>query len=687
MIITLLVGMGEAWGRTIGQEAGDRALVLQASDGSQALDLLWSVPVSVLVVSLEPLAREAVEDYSRLAQAAPQAVTICLVAPASLEQIRQEELTTADFWLSTAASGPEVRSVLVAALTQASLRAETGALGGEGVLEGGDAPVAVPGGSGGLSPESALFRRLMPALSGGFDTDRLLQTYVEAIAQFVRCATHCLLWRWPGEDRFNVYASSGLPPELVRQGRLLPADALPRWYLHNSRVLSREELPAWPDRRRAGALAGELDTFRGKLAVPLLIESRLSGLLLLGEKVTGAPYSEEERETLFMLSSYVALQVQSFGLHTEISQSRGYMERILTGMSNGVITLGRDERITVCNPYAAAILGARPEELEGRDLRALPSPLGDYLYAAFLSPADAVSGREVAIRGGALTLRLSTSHLADERGEPLGSVLLLEDMTAQIALLTERHRRERLDVLTQVVGSLAHEVRTPLTAVKTYAELAGSRGGDQDLREFWQETVTPQIDRLDALISQLVELVQQPEPDFALVRLDELVLSAIEGLPADGGAAPAVTVQLDHPLARVIADPTHTRQALVYLLHYLRGEDGAPVEVRLSGEQGERGDLIVLTLQRMRPGAKEVASEVLFDPLHALQEASGGLGPAIARMVIENQGGVLEACHEQGCLCFRVIFPAPALSAMSPGPPRARPARVPDAQKDGLPQG
>jgi nitrogen-specific signal transduction histidine kinase len=649
-----------------------------------------------------------VEGYGRLVSAAPQAVTVCLVSPASLEQIRHDELATADFWLSTAASGPEVRSVLAAALTQAALRAENTALRAEStalpaestalraestalraefsVRESGDSPSASAGARGAISPESALFRRLMPALSGGFDTDRLLHTYVEALAQFVHCSTHCLLWRQPGEDRFSVYAASGLPPELVREGRLLPTDALPRWYLHNARVLSREELPGWPDRRRAGALAGELDTFRGKLAVPLLIESRLAGLLLLGEKITGAPYNEGELETLFLLSSYVALQVQSFGLHTEISRSRGYMERILTGMSSGVITLGREERIAVCNPYAAAILGVRPEDLEGHDLRALPSPLGDYLYAAFLSTSDAVSGQEVAIRGGALTLRLSTSHLADERGEPLGSVLLLEDMTAQIALLTERHRRERLDVLTQVVGSLAHEVRTPLTAVKTYAELAGSRGGDEDLRAFWQETVTPQIDRLDALISQLVELVQQPEPDFALVRLDELVLSAIEGLPVEGGPEPVVDVELDHPLARVIADPAQTRQALVYLLHYLRGADGSPVQVRLTGEHGDRGDLVVLTLQRLRPSAKEVAPEALFDPLQALHEANGGLGPAISRLVIENQGGTLEASHDRGRLCFRILFPAPALSAMPPAPPRPRPAGVPGAQKGGLPQ-
>lgn len=657
MIIALLTGLGESWAQALAREAEDRSLVLRAADVSQALDLLWSMPVSLLAVSLEPLGRSALADYERLA-AATEAVTVCLIAPDALEQVRQEDLANADFWLSTEATPAEVRHLMTGALAQAALGADAAA------LDSGTSLVASSV-TEGISPESALFRRLIPALSGGFDVDRLLQTYVEAVAQFVRCTTYCLLWRLVGEERLTVYASQGLAPGLSAQGRLLTSDGLPRWYLHNSRVLTRAELPQWPDRRLAAVMAREMDIFRGKVAVPLLLEGRLAGLLLLGEKAVGGPYSEAELETLFMLSSYMALQLQSFALHAEISRSSAYMERILSGMGSGVVTLGRDGKIAVCNPYAAGILGMRPEDLEGRDLRALPSPLGDYLYAALLSADDCISGQEVSARGGALSLRVSTSHLADERREPLGSVLLLEDMTAQIALLTERHRRERLDMLTQVVGSLAHEVRTPLTAVKTYSELAGVHEANEDLRDFWQDTVGPQIDRLDALIAQLVELVQQPEPDFELIRLDEVLQQAVEGLSLDGDEEPVVDVDVARPIPRVIADSAHTRQALSYLLQYLRGDDASPVQVTLAGHPTDSGEAVVLTMQRLKRGEREVAPESLFDPLQAIREANGGLGPAISRTIIENQGGVLEGNLENGRLTFHVSFPAPTLT---PGP-------------------
>ena len=206
MIITLLANVGEPWAASISAEAQNRTLVLSHTDLGQALDFLWSVPVSVLVVSLEQLSRPALDDYQRLTAAAPQAVTVCLVSPAALAQVRQEALLSPDFWLPVEATPAELREVMNTAWGQALLRAESC------LAEGGPGPAPACSAPEAISPESALFRRLMPALSSGFDTDRLLGTYVEAVAQFVRCTTHCLLWRGPKEEHFTVYTAQGLPP-------------------------------------------------------------------------------------------------------------------------------------------------------------------------------------------------------------------------------------------------------------------------------------------------------------------------------------------------------------------------------------------------------------------------------------------------------------------------------------------
>ncbi|HEY3396621.1 MAG TPA: histidine kinase dimerization/phospho-acceptor domain-containing protein [Armatimonadota bacterium] len=658
MLIILLADLDPVLAERIEARAGARALVLRAEDHSQAMDLIWSVPVSAIITSLEPLSTERLTQCARYREAAPEAVLVCLASASSRDQVRHEQLPTPDLWIAAEAAPEEIGEIVDATVQTAALKLVSGGL----LLGAGGAP---RGATEALSGESALFQRLMSGLAAGFDLNRLLHTYVDAVGHYARCATFCLLWRQEGDEAYRVFASQGLPAAMIAQGRLLPSDGLARWYHQSSRVLTRWELADWADRSAAVTIARELEAFRAQVAVPLMTEGRLAGIMLLGDKVIGEPYSVGEIETLFMLSNYVALQVQSFALHAEISRSNNYMERILSGMGSGVITLGREGNVAVCNPYAARVLGLRREEVEGQDLRCLPSPLGDYLYSALRSSDEVVLGLEVSIRGGKETLRVSTSHLADEQGAPLGSVLLLEDMTAQISLATERHRRERLDMLTQVVGGIAHEVKTPLTAIKTYAELTGAGRASSDLQEFWRDTVTPQIDRLDMLIDQLVQLVQQAEPDFELVRLETLVEDALELLRTQDDEQAVFELQVQRPVPRVIADPDHTRQALRYLLRHLRGEGSSPVHIRVGQEEGTgNGDRrVVVTMQRLKRDAKEVQPDEFFDPLRALRETDADLGPAISRTILENQGGTVTASANEGRLEIKVAFPMTTLMA------------------------
>ena len=300
----------------------------------------------------------------------------------------------------------------------------------------------------------------------------------------------------------------------------------------------------------------------------------------------------------------------------------------------------------------------------GADLRCLPSPLGDYLHAAFHSPPEVVTGQEVTIRGGELTLRVSTSPLLDDNGVSIGSVMLLEDITAQIALTTERHRRERLDMLTQLVGSIAHEVKTPLQAITTYAELASLPQPDEGITDFWTNTVVPEIHRLNELVNKMVQMVQQPEPNFELVRLESLVEEAISHVDSsDQVQQPGYDLDIDEPLPRVVADPAPTREALSYLLRHLRGENGSLVHVGVTQDETELGDSVCVTMQRLSRG-DDTVPEAIFDPLYALQQADADLGPAISRKIIDNQGGKVEAEAEDGHLEFRVIFPVTVLGAI-----------------------
>ncbi len=660
MITALAFNLSPYWAEQVRGHLENEAAVLtpQASD---LLEFARTIRVSLVVFGMETLTDEAVANYRRLGEEAGQAVFVCLAPHRIIEQIRTQNILAADFWLRPENGPADLVEVLRQAITQASLTARAdqprGVGPGQPFTVTADRPQPAD-----TMPVSKAFERLMSGLTGGFDRDRLLQTYLDSVLELVRCSTYCLL-TWDEErDRYTVYQAYGLRPEITSDGRLRTADALPTWYRRNHRVLTRDELADWPDVGMAGELAGEMEFFSARVVVPLMIHGRLTALLMLGEQAIGSSYSPAQLETLFLLASYVVLALTDFELHQELQRSKAYNERILLNMSTGVITIDADQRISVCNPRAAEVLGVEPAQMEGADLRALPSPLGDYLYAALTVPEEVVSGQDITIWNGKLTLRVATSALLDDEGTPIGAVLLMEDMTAEVDLAKERHRRERMKILSGIIGRLVHEIRTPLTAIRTYAELMGDAGGDGDLAQFWRNTVTPEIQRLDELARDLVRVVQQPEPDFELAQIADLVHQAVSKLQETRDVHDSlIRLQVAEDIPRVVVDPQATVDAIFYLLRHLYGSGGMPVHVDIGTATTDQGESVVVKMRRPISPEKELVLEEFFDPVAALQREQADLGPAISRKIIENQQGKVKADYRGGNLEIEVTFPAAAM--------------------------
>ncbi|MFP3905282.1 MAG: hypothetical protein ACLFWB_13640 [Armatimonadota bacterium] len=676
MIVVLASEITPGWLQRIARHLGDRAMVLDAQTPSESVELARSLPVSVCIMDLQNLTRMSLQTYEQILQASPEVVTVCVAAQDAINQVRTEELLRPNFWLDPEASEADISDTLQQALERVELTeqaAETvrspfethngsnNCVPPREVSANGQAGAHQNSGHIGL--QSSLLHRMLSGPGGSFDTNTLLNSYLQAVTEYVRCANYCLLHRDEQEDALTVFASQGLHPAVVSSGQLLPDNALPRWYNQSSRILTMRELADWPDRTQAAEIAREMRIFRAHIAVPLLVDSRLHALLLLGEKALGEAYSSTELETLFVLSNYVSLQLHSFRLHNQLKQSRTYMEHILKGMKSGVVTLGPEGRIAVCNPYAADILGINAEEVQGSDIRCLPSPLGDHLYAAYETPGETVTNAEVEIPKTQATLRISTSALLDDQGEPAGSVMLLDDMTTEIELATERHRRERLNLLTQLVGGIAQQVRTPLQAIKTYSEVKQDPSSDDTIDDFWEETVTPEIRRLENLVTQLVQMVDQPEPDFELVDPVTLVENALDEASEDRGDE-HIQVHIGSGLPRIVADPEPATEAIVYLLTYMEHLEGKNLTLSLREEETELGPSVCVVLQKddTKPS---LPPEELFDPFSALERTNGDLGPAISQRIIDNQGGQIDADLTDGNLQMRIVFPTTVIDAIS----------------------
>lgn len=143
------------------------------------------------------------------------------------------------------------------------------------------------------------------------------------------------------------------------------------------------------------------------------------------------------------------------------------LENLLQLLPGGVIVLNSQGQVTDCNAAALELLG---EPLEGQFWR-------DIIAQRFAPRLD--DGHEISLRNGK-RISLATRSLNDEPGQ----IILLTDQTETRRLQQHLSRHQRLSAMGKMVSSLAHQIRTPLSAAMLYAgQLENPQvGREQSLR-------------------------------------------------------------------------------------------------------------------------------------------------------------------------------------------------------------
>ena len=263
-----------------------------------------------------------------------------------------------------------------------------------------------------------------------------------------------------------------------------------------------------------------------------------------------------------------------------LERERDERERILAHMSDGVALIGPDDRVVHANRSLAAILGSP-----------LPPPAGTPFQEYARSPElfDLVARARREPQPVELDMRLWSpwprrlrATATRLRGEGDGSVsLVLHDLT----------EIERLDqVRRDFVANVSHELKTPLTSVKGYAETLLDGGlDDLEHRESFVRTIHEQSTRLQALVDDLLSLADLERPDVRLKRepfdLREAVEAQVATLRARSGSA-GLTIELERGArAPVVADRLRIDQVIANLIdNAIKYTERGGVRLRVGGD-------------------------------------------------------------------------------------------------------
>jgi PAS domain S-box-containing protein len=566
-----------------------------------------------------------------------------------------EDDDSADFTVSDGFTARELEAVLRHALDRQRLVRELAATRAAATAT--SAPPPTNGEPWDGVAVARLLRGFTGVLAAGVDVPRALGMFLDSIGELVRPTRMALLRPDALGQEFRIVANRGLAPQLVQGVRLSPNDGLIRWLAVQGRPAAAPEIYD-PEILR------ELKLLQAVVAVPLLAHGELVAVLALGQPVFGATYGRHEMQTLFDLAAHLATVLRDITLHHQLAREKEFSERILSHMSSGVVTIGRDQTVGTLNRRAEEILDLSAATVVGQDLRVLPSPLGDMLYDT-LASGRAAARSEIQLALRRLWLEVSTYAVRDEDGEPLGAVLVFEDLTAQKELAAQRREAEQFQLLTRVVARIADEIKNPLVSINTFIELIGERYDDPDFRRHFSMVVRRDVRRLVEVFEKLAGLVTEGELNFAIVDAREVVGQLVDAIDLADEAA-GKHLQLDvvpEAVPQLVkVDHGQLRKALSYLIRYLTHNsptDQAKVSVSVGPHEDDEGasDVRIMVGSRTASVTPERLHR-LFDPVQMVQESLIDVGPAVSQRLIEALGGRLRMRQTRHELAFLVTLPA-----------------------------
>jgi signal transduction histidine kinase len=334
---------------------------------------------------------------------------------------------------------------------------------------------------------------------------------------------------------------------------------------------------------------------------------------------------------------------------------------VLDALEMGAVALDRDRRVVYAN--------RRIEELLGVETGALLSLPGNRVFpgadARWLKGASRESRDfRIETEDRDLTLRGESMPMRDDEGEVTGSVILAEAISE-----TEdgefQKKIDRLVSLGELSAYVAHEIRNPLTGIRTTVQFVASKFKPRDPRREDLDDVIQELDRIEQIITGLLMFARPPQARSQACDLHQVLERTLDLLDIQlRDSKVTVTRELGADLPLVVADPDLLQQ--VFLNLCLNAIQAMPEGGELTITTGmrryrTRRSLVDVSIADTGVGIPKDLMEKIFDPFFTTRSMGTGLGLPISVQIVRDAGGVITAKNNSGGgATLRVSLPVPA---------------------------
>jgi signal transduction histidine kinase len=219
----------------------------------------------------------------------------------------------------------------------------------------------------------------------------------------------------------------------------------------------------------------------------------------------------------------------------------------------------------------------------------------------------------------------------------------LEATTRQLQESFEQVKRaDRLSAVGQLAASLAHEIRNPLGSIEGATNIIRSPATSEEIREGSLTIIQKECQRLNRLLTNLLDFARPRQPEFRSVDVPRLI-DSIFALVGPNAQLQRVMLKktIVHAPALLESDPEQLKQVLLNLvINAIQAMPGGG-KIEITVDQHDGG--VVISVKDQGAGIDPEHLDRIFDPFFTTKEAGTGLGLSVAHQVITQHGGLIKA--------------------------------------------
>lgn len=325
-----------------------------------------------------------------------------------------------------------------------------------------------------------------------------------------------------------------------------------------------------------------------------------------------------------------------------LMENKALLEDIILFMPLGLVVVNREEKIVHINQAALEIneiTGKKPVDYLGGPFidyfnqRGETVPFQQSLILKILHKEQSFY-KEKRIDNGKI-LEYSGKGIYDEEGDLIYAILVFQDVSQEERNRERISQLERINLISQMATSIAHELKKPLTTIKGYLHLAKKEKeylNQENLKILLQE-----IDNCNTTIANFLSVVRKTENKKEILNL-QAIISELSILIGQDALFNGINYKQEiEEIPDLFLNKNEIRQLLLNLCRngIEAMEDGGTLTLRLKSEE----DAVILEVEDTGTGMSEEFLENVGMPFFTTKELGTGLGLSVCTSIIKNHNG------------------------------------------------